>query len=351
MDDITKGLHFKVDLDRPVITRPQRGHLTYGDDEADRIMVEVYRGTTPVMLSGVDAGAVFYAPPDRAEINLLNTAISGNTVSVLLDEHCYAEEGYYEMEIYLRANGRKVTILSISGDIHRAGSGIVIDVDSAIPSIDDLLDMISDINEVKNAALAAAEEAKTAAENLTHVTATARTIGHESTAYVSVQNMGTYFRFEFGIPRGEPGTIQNVTISSIAGLSSQLNEKLSKSEALEKFYPVGSIYLSTSDADPATLMGGVWHRIEGVFLLAADAAHGAGTRGGSETVSLTAAQNGPHTHSLKITKESLAGGSTYSRLDTSSDTPSSSLIGESGAGEPHENMPPYLAVYMWTRVE
>ena len=48
-------------------------------------------------------------------------------------------------------------------------------------------------------------------------------------------------------------------------------------------YPVGAIYLSASAVSPAQLFGGVWERIQGKFLLAADSTHEAGSEGGAET--------------------------------------------------------------------
>ena len=43
---------------------------------------------------------------------------------------------------------------------------------------------------------------------------------------------------------------------------------------LDMVYPVGSIYLSVNAADPQTLFGGTWARLEDVFLLAAGARRG-----------------------------------------------------------------------------
>lgn len=63
-------------------------------------------------------------------------------------------------------------------------------------------------------------------------------------------------------------------------------------------YPVGAIYLSVTEVDPSSLFGGTWERIGGRFLLGADTTYAAGSTGG---------------------------------------------------GKENNNMPPYLAVYMWKR--
>jgi len=132
-------------------------------------------------------------------------------------------------------------------------------------------------------------------------------------------------------------------------------------------FPVGSIvqYASAS-IDPNTLIGGTWERIQGRFLFAADDSHTIGTTGGSETVALTTAQMPRHNHYVI----NLAKGTTspdyqhtvarYDRENTSWDDCHYQLNGNSneanggkssftGSGAAHDNMPPYLAVYMWKR--
>ena len=77
------------------------------------------------------------------------------------------------------------------------------------------------------------------------------------------------------------------------------------------FYPVGSVYISFNPADPGTLFGGVWEAIrDGRALLAADDAHPAGSTGGEETHTLTAAEMPSHTHTGGTAYE---GGHTHDR--------------------------------------
>ena len=69
-------------------------------------------------------------------------------------------------------------------------------------------------------------------------------------------------------------------------------------EVIDKVYPVGSIYMSVNNADPGTLFGGTWERIQGKFLLGASSGHTAGSTGGAESVTLTQAQLPAHAHSV-----------------------------------------------------
>lgn len=63
-------------------------------------------------------------------------------------------------------------------------------------------------------------------------------------------------------------------------------------------HPVGSLYLSSSPTDPATLFGGTWTRIKDRFVLAAGDAYANGATGGSATVKLTKSNLPAHSHSF-----------------------------------------------------
>lgn len=121
---------------------------------------------------------------------------------------------------------------------------------------------------------------------------------------------------------------------------------------LERVYPVGSLYLSTASADPGTLFGGVWARIEDRFLLAAGTVYAAGDTGGEAAHTLTESEMPNHTHALYYYN---AGGSksfgyNYGSKGTESQkTTASGGIVNSGGGQAHNNLPPYLAVYVWRR--
>ena len=180
-----------------------------------------------------------------------------------------------------------------------------------------------------------------------------------------------------------------------------------KNSYLNTIYPVGSIYVSVNNTNPSTLFGGTWTQIKDTFLLSAGSSYTAGKTGGSATVTLSEAQLPSHTHSggttsaagehahtrgtMEITGEFIStdhavyigdyskGAFTSSEAtdQTTRDhelhggyptrhkfTASKSWTGETsqsgshthtltlsstGSGQAHDNMPPYLVVYMWKR--
>lgn len=122
---------------------------------------------------------------------------------------------------------------------------------------------------------------------------------------------------------------------------------------LDLIYPIGSIYMSVSNVSPQTFFGGTWVRIEDVFLLSAGENHEAGSTGGSEEVTLTIEEIPPHVHQTNDTLvwPFVGTGESFDgwRERTDYYNESSKFTFSTGGGQPHNNMPPYLAVYMWKR--
>ena len=108
--------------------------------------------------------------------------------------------------------------------------------------------------------------------------------------------------------------------------------------------------MSVNDTDPALLFGGNWERIEGRFLLAASDKYEAGSTGGEAVHKLTVAEMPSHAHTTS-SGISYTGSGNYNVIGASgyviNASVGSSYSGGSGA---HNNMPPYLVVYMWQRV-
>lgn len=150
---------------------------------------------------------------------------------------------------------------------------------------------------------------------------------------------------------------------------------------LAQLYPIGSIYLSVKDTNPSTFIGGTWERIKDRFILAAGDSYAAGSTGGEASHKLSVNEMPSHSHFASTswtgnhshaayyhrTGEEAAGfglaivagfdGFKDSILVSGRSTATSTAGGHShtvtvnstGGGAAHNNMPPYLAVYMWVR--
>ncbi|MCX4364189.1 MAG: hypothetical protein OSJ70_00250 [Bacilli bacterium] len=163
------------------------------------------------------------------------------------------------------------------------------------------------------------------------------------------------------------------------------NESSVNSITLSDVYPIGSIYMSVSATNPSTLFGGAWEQLKDRFLLASGTTYKAGATGGAATHTLTANEMPTHTHVQnahfhKVTSRMnnvdgnnlgsefginrgnvVAGGIHYclSTQGASNDLPNNARVGalpvtainnNTGGSKAHNNMPPYLTVYMWKRI-
>lgn len=121
---------------------------------------------------------------------------------------------------------------------------------------------------------------------------------------------------------------------------------------LSAVYPVGSIYLSMLKTNPATLFGfGTWERIKDKFLLSAGDTYAAGSEGGEAEHTLTVDEMPAHRHGLGFNDFGPGSGTTSLVRPTMYNYTNTDATGtlSVGGSQPHNNMPPYLAVYMWQR--
>lgn len=131
----------------------------------------------------------------------------------------------------------------------------------------------------------------------------------------------------------------------------QKGVKVSGKAIWELIYPVGAIYISAAATDPKTLFGGTWERIEDRFLLAAGDTYAAGKTGGEAEVTLTADEIPEIKMSYQYTGQSTVIGTDAIRLYDVNGQPNQYTGPQSSncGGKAHNNMPPYLAVYVWKR--
>lgn len=130
--------------------------------------------------------------------------------------------------------------------------------------------------------------------------------------------------------------------------------------SLLKAYPVGSLYFNASDAtNPAELFGfGTWERFgEGRMMLSASDSHAAGTTGGEEKHTLTTSEMPKHLHHTNSYQDgyptAFTGKGTWYTLvynkTKGNNTNESPITSNTGGSAAHNNMPPYVSVYVWVR--
>lgn len=138
-------------------------------------------------------------------------------------------------------------------------------------------------------------------------------------------------------------------------LQSESTQKIKWSVLLDKLYPVGCIYQSTSSTSPASFLGGTWEQIKDTFILAAGDTYEAGSTGGEAEHTLTLSEMPTHAHRLWVD------GKTYeargrslvtsvSANEHTVDISQNMWMNSQGGSNSHNNMPPYLTAYIWRRI-
>ena len=140
-------------------------------------------------------------------------------------------------------------------------------------------------------------------------------------------------------------------------------------ELIDRIYPVGSIYISTSSTfNPQNVWGGTWKKTaDGRCLIGANDTYPLGSTGGEAAHYLTGNEMPPHGHSAgkvynyKLSNYGLKAdaldknGDQFLYIDQTSATSSQSSnilhTNAEGGGAAHNNMQPYLAVYIWERTD
>ena len=128
-------------------------------------------------------------------------------------------------------------------------------------------------------------------------------------------------------------------------------------DLIDVIYPVGSIYMSVNNTSPSVLFGGTWEQIEDTFLLASGTNYATGTTGGEATHTLTTNEMPIHYH-REANSTVVYNNSSSNRFATSGSGTKISLANglnintnPTGDGQAHNNMPPYLTVNVWKRIE
>lgn len=126
-------------------------------------------------------------------------------------------------------------------------------------------------------------------------------------------------------------------------------------------YPIGSICMFNTNIDPNEMYGGTWVRIKGKFILGADDdTYPLGSEGGEAEHILTIDEMPSHSHSDLISSAvntSAGAALNYENVEFSgqllrvnNDTYTIKVSSDIGNSQPHNNMPPYVAFYIWAKV-
>lgn len=280
--------------------------LYYGDDEytvPDNALV-TFQGTKT----------------DKTGYQYEVTSVSGNLVTVDIKSQMTVLSGTHNAELRITKDGSIIN-----------STKFVMDIDSAALSDDTV------ISKTELPLLEKAIEAETTV--ITEVKKIQSESAQIETNKTNIASLTT----QLGTDETQIATNKS-DIATVKGDISSIRDMI---------YPVGSIYMSVNSTNPSTLFGGTWEQIKDKFLLSCGDTYANGSTGGEETHTLTVDELPKHDHSIRLTWQETVGTGVQATItrDSSLRIDSGESTGATGGGAPHNNMPPYLAVYVWKRTK
>lgn len=141
---------------------------------------------------------------------------------------------------------------------------------------------------------------------------------------------------------------------SAAAISQINGEDLAGKEFYDYVHTVGAVIFSFNDSfSPSALWGGSWSRVTNRFLIGSGGTYSTGVTGGETSVTLTVEQIPSHYHALGNANSnfnpsygfgflaSVDGGEKRAIYDPTANT---------GGGQAHNNMPPYIGCNIWRKI-
>lgn len=163
----------------------------------------------------------------------------------------------------------------------------------------------------------------------------------ENTPYTTVESEG-----EFELP------VHTINDNKIGAYSTWSSKKI-----IDAIYPVGSIYMSVNNVNPSELLGGTWvawgeGRVP-VGVNKTDSDFNAVEKTGGEKVHVLTQSELPPTLNFKTDSIGFQvygeGTNQGEEVGTAFGTNTSLTLLNSGGGQAHNNLQPYITCYMWKR--
>lgn len=177
--DLDKGVARCVDLGAALLTNDKNAHT---------LLVTCSRGEQAVDLSG--ASVMGYCIRQDGATVLIPGSCQGSNASLTLTDACYAVPGSLSLVLKLTLGNVISTILWGRGTVGRSHTDALVDEENLVPSLDELLAQIANM-----------EAATAAAQKAASITAKATTLPAGRQATASLQE-GV---LTLGIPKGDKG--------------------------------------------------------------------------------------------------------------------------------------------------
>lgn len=176
-----------------------------------------------------------------------------------------------------------------------------------------------------------------------------------------VLNTSVNTRRKYQMINNEDGTVSFTDVTSYTQKGTlfgakEINEIINFINGIfDKHFPVGKVFISLDDTNPGEFLGGTWELFaKGETLVGVDTSQTefatVEKHGGNKTHTLSVEEIPPHDHPSRVfpgSSSSMSGGGAEF---SDGDSHSFLMTGQTGGGQPHNNLQPYVTCYIWKRV-
>ncbi len=173
MANLYLPLNFTVDIDKDTKQMTLEAPLVAGDNQAHRVTVTCLRGQSAADLS--NASATCYVVLSNRQTVIVAAVVSANKITATLNSACYAVPGRVYILVRLSTGSQISTPLYLTGSVISGTTDTYIDPGDIVPSLEELLALIGEMQTQITAAKAATTAANTATANANAATAAANT--------------------------------------------------------------------------------------------------------------------------------------------------------------------------------
>ena len=199
------------------------------------------------------------------------------------------------------------------------------------------------------------------AEPVSAITSDGSSPSINTSAGVTAANLRTLLGVTEGAITTSTDSEGEVTPALATGITAAEVWNLIKAEALNSTYPIGAIYTAITSGSPQAVFGGTWVSFgQGRVLVGHDDASSPDSDfvasstdgssvlvGGAKTHTLSIAEMPSHTHTF--TAHQTTSGSNNRTGGGALSASASGTTAATGDGGAHNNLQPYVVVYMWKR--
>ena len=233
----------KSDLKKPVQVKQLSGNLFSGDNQGNKITVEVMDNGSAATLSGGVTGYVIRE--DNATVTISSGTLSGNKASIILPEEAYNVVGRVSIVIKVGTT----TVGACTAYVYRTSTDVLVDPTGTIPSLQELLSKIS-----------ACETATANANKVANMTVSAEEATGDTPDVVMSEigsGSGAHKHLTFKLVKGDHGVNSYVHIRWADSQPSADNQMKTTPSAW-----IG-IYTGTSSTAPTSYSEYTWYKYKG----------------------------------------------------------------------------------------